>query len=137
MANTPPALVASGAVRPCRFVKPSGDFTGAECDANEDAIGISYQSGRNPPIPQVSTNNHADIGDPIHLYGEGDICLLTYGATVTAGQKLKSDADGQGVPVLTTGTTNQLARAVALEGGASGELRRVQVVRETIRPALA
>lgn len=137
MANTPPNLRATGTIRTCRFVKLSGDNTGAEADANEDAIGISYQSGKNPPLNDlVSSNPHAESGDPIQIYGEGDICLLEYGDTVTAGLDLKSDADGKGVPVATTGTTIQLARAKALEGGSSGEKKRVQIIRNDIRPAL-
>lgn len=128
MANTPPQLRASGAIRPCRFVKLSGDFTGAECDANEDALGISYQDTRDPPLDGFSpSTNHASTGDPIRLYTEGDICLLKYATTITAGQKLKSDADGQGTP--TTGA-GDLLRALALEGGSAGEFRRVQVIRE-------
>lgn len=125
-----------GNVRPSRFVKISADHTVIEADANEDAVGISHESGREPPLPSVSTIYAGQDGDFMPVYGDGDECLLTAGDTITAGLYLKSDADGQGVPVATTGTTNQLARAQALEGGSSGELIRVRVVRQTIRPAL-
>lgn len=129
MANTPPQLRASGTIRPSRFVKMSGNFTGAEADANEDAVGISYQDGKYPPLNDlVTTNNHAENGDPIRMYTDGDVCLLQYATTVTAGQRLKSDADGQGTP--TTGS-GDLLRAVALEGGAAGERHLVQMLRET------
>lgn len=129
MANTPPQLRASGAIRPCRFVKMSGNFTGAEADANEDAVGISYQDQRDPPLSGIAVStDHASIGDPIRMYTDGDVCLLQYATTVTAGQRLKSDADGQGTP--TTGS-GDLLRAVALEGGAAGERHLVQMLRET------
>lgn len=138
MPNTPVNLRASGTIRACRFVKQSGDFTGAEADANETVIGISYQDGKYPPLNDlVSTNNHAETGDPIRLYGDGDICLLEYGGTVTAGERLKSDADGKGVSIATTGTTIQNIGAVAIEGGSSGEKRRVQIQIYSERPALA
>lgn len=130
MANTPPNLRASGTIRPSRFVKISGVHTGAEADANEDAIGISYQDGKYPPLNDlVTTNNHAENGDPIRLYGEGDICLLTLGGSVTAGNQIKSDADGQGVAASSAGDK---VRAVALESGSSGEKRLVQIVRNSI-----
>lgn len=137
MANTPPNFRASGDIRPCRFVKISGNFTVAEADANEDAVGVAYQDGKFAPLNDlVTTNNHAASGDIVRLYSDGDVCLLEYGGTVTAGQYLKSDADGKGVAVATTGTTNQLARALALDGGSSGEKHQVMLVRQTIRPAL-
>lgn len=125
MPSTPAQLRASGTIRPCRFVKISGNFTCAEADANEDAIGISYQDGKYPPLNDLVTSNpHAENGDPVRLYVDGDICLLTYATTITAGQRLKSDADGQGTP--TTGA-GDLLRAIALEGGSVGENRMVLV----------
>lgn len=129
MANTPPVLTASGTIRQCRFVKVSGNFTGAEADANERVIGISYQSSRTAPLNDLApTSDHAISGDQIQMYGLGDVCLLEYGATVVAGEYLKSDADGKGVPIATSGTTPQYAGAIALDGGAAGERRQVFVV---------
>lgn len=138
MANTPPNLRAGGTIRPCRFVKISGNNIGSEADANERVIGISYQSGKYAPLNDlVTTNPHTDsTEDLIQLYGPGDICLLEYGGTVTANDRLKSDADGKGVAIATSGTTIQHFGAVALEGGSSGEKRRVFVLIGSERPAL-
>lgn len=138
MANTPHNFRASGTIRPCRFIKISGNDDCAECDANDRPIGITYQDGKYPPLNDlVTTNNHAEDNDPVRSYGIGDICLLELGGTVTAGDRLKSDADGKGVAIATTGTTIQQFGAVALEGGSSGEKRRVQIVLGSERPALA
>lgn len=129
MANTPPVLKASGTIRQCRFVKISGNFTGAEADANERVIGISYQSSRTAPLNDLApTSDHAISGDQIQMYGVGDVCLLEYGGTVTAGEYLKSDADGKGVTIASSGTTPQYVGAIALDGGSSGEKRLVQMV---------
>lgn len=128
MANPAPQFQASANIRHSRFVTISGDFTVDETDAGEVAIGITYQDDKWPPLDDlVTTNYHAQTGEHVRMYTIGDICLLTLGGTVTAGQALKSDADGQGVAV--AGSGNEEVCAIALEGGASGELRQVQIVR--------
>ncbi len=140
MPNTPPRLVAGGDIRPCRFVKMStaADDRGLECDANELPIGISYENGKYPPLNDlVTTNNHAAAGDPIGLYGDGDQCLLELGSGgATRGGRLKSDADGKGVAIATTGTTIQNYGAIALESGSEGEKIRVFILIGSERPAL-
>lgn len=135
MPNTPPALQASGTIRTSRFVKISGEFTCAECDANDPIIGVSYQGSNSAPIPDSTQGNAAISGQVPRLYGEGDECLLELGDTVSAGAYLKSDADGKGVPALTTGTTVQNVGAIALQDGVSGALIRVAVHLERRLPA--
>jgi hypothetical protein len=139
MPNTPPRLVAGGNIYPCRFVKMStvADDRGLQATANDAPIGISYPEGRYAPLEDVvTTNYHAITDDPIGLYGDGEQCLLEIGDDVTRGGRLKSDADGKGVPVLTTGTTIQQYGAIALESGSSGEKIRVFVLLGSERPAL-
>lgn len=130
MANPQHGFYANGEnIRPCRFVTISGNNGLVEADANERCIGITRQDEKFPPLNDlVSTNYHAQDGDEVRLYGLGDICLLQYGGTVTAGDYLKSDADGQGVVIAASGTTPQYVGAIALQGGASGERRLVQIV---------
>jgi hypothetical protein len=52
------------------------------------------------------------------------------------GNLLKSDADGKGVPIATTGTTIQQYGAMALESGKSGEKIRVFIMLGSERPAI-
>ena len=131
-------LVASGDIRPCRFVKISGANAGAEADANEETIGISGDSTKGPPGISGSSTNHAESTDPIELYGLGDECKVEAGGSFSAGDKLKSDADGKAVVSATTGATMQNVSARALEASTgSGQLVRVVVERDTYYPALA
>ena len=135
-----PNFLAGGDIRPSRFVKQdtTADNTVLECDANEAVVGISSEAGREPPLPSVSTIYAGQAGDNMLVYTEGDECLLELGGTVAAGDNLKSDADGKGVAIATTGTTAQEIGAKALTSGASGERIRVQVFRQTkVYPALA
>ena len=139
MPSTPPRLVAGGNINPCRFLKMSSaaDDRCLEADANESLIGISYDNGRYAPLSDVVvTNYHAIAGDSVGLYGDGDQCLLELGSGgAVRGNKLKSDADGKGVAVATTGTTLQHYGAIALESGAEGEKIRVFVLLGSERPS--
>jgi hypothetical protein len=146
MANTPPRLVLRAAspavIRPHRFVKIDVNFdhAGLEADANERVIGIAAIETNQPPLSDiVTTSIHAaGPGQAIHLYGDGDeSALLELGGTVVRGDRLKSDADGKGVQVATTGTTIQHWGAIALASGVSGELIPVQVQIGSERPALS
>lgn len=139
MAGETPNLMANGDIRPSRFVKldSSADCKGLEADANEIVIGISKESGREPPLPSVSTVLAAAAGDPLPYYGDGETCLLELGSGgCSAGDRLKSDADGCGVVIATTGTTIQHIGARAMQAGAAGTKVRVQVLISSERPAL-
>jgi hypothetical protein len=135
-----PNYVATGNISPSRFVKvdATADNSVVQADANATILGIASEAGREPPLPSVSTIYAAQSGDNIHVYGESEVCLLELGGTVAAGDFLKSDANGKGVVIATTGTTAQEIGAKALTAGASGEFIRVQVVRQTkTYPALS
>jgi len=137
MAATTTGYLAGGTIRPSRFVKiGTTDFSCLEADANEITIGISQEGGREAPIPSVTTVNAAESGDSVQVYQESEECLLELGGTVAVGGRIKSDADGKGVAVATTGTTVQESGAFAAEAGVSGDLIRVRVQNLAIRPAL-
>lgn len=140
MPNTPPNLVAGGNIRPCRFVKLSGSYnhTALECDANEAPIGIAQEGSNYPPLSDLSLTVYAATsGQGLRIFGEGDVCLLEAGAEITRGARLKSDADGRGVPIASTGTAIQNIGAVALQSAAAaGEKIQVQVTFYSERPAL-
>lgn len=140
MSMNSPNFVAGGDIRPSRFVKlnTSANHEVLEADANDPTIGISSEAGREAPIPAVATILAGKDGDKsMKVYGLADFCLLEAGDTIPgAGVELKSDADGKGIPIATTGTTIQQVGAISLAGGASGELIPVQVFRYVVRPAL-
>jgi hypothetical protein len=144
MSLTHPNLVANGDIRPFRFVKQDDSgtpesFMAKEADANEVVIGISGEGTNYPPLDDLNiTALAARAGQQFKLNGNGEICLLQAGAPIAAGKRLKSDADGKGVEVATTGTTIQNYGAVALESAtAADQIIRVQVQIGNVRPALA
>ncbi len=141
MPNTPPHLMANGDIRPSRFVKidATAENKGLEADANELLIGISFEGSNYPPLSDLSiTVLAAAQGQHFRMYGAGDVCLLEAGDAITAGDRLKSDADGRGVTMASIGTTIQHYGARALQdAAAAGELIRVFVDLGSERPALA
>ncbi|MEM6798546.1 MAG: hypothetical protein AAF589_03445 [Planctomycetota bacterium] len=136
-----PQLQASGTINPNRFVAKSGVRQGAQAGDNEAVIGASGQSTKFPPLEDlVTTNPHAVAGEPIAVFGMGDIVAVEAGAAIDASsvEFVKSDANGRAVPVATTGAVNQNVAARPLESAAAaGELIMVQLMFDTIRPALS
>jgi hypothetical protein len=140
MPQASPNLVARGNIAPCRFVMQdtATDHGALQATANANIIGVSCEGADRPPLSDlIATNYAARDGETFRLHGDGDITTLELGDTVTAGDRLKSDADGKGVPIATTGTTIQKIGARALESGVAGEKVRVQVlIAGSERPAL-
>lgn len=113
-------IMANGNIAPCRFVKldttAGKDQMGVQAGANDQSIGISGTGTNQPPLSDlITTQYHAQAGDPISLHKMGDVTLLEIGAAVTAGDLLKSDVDGKGVPIATSGATLQKIGAKALQ----------------------
>lgn len=130
--------VAGGTIRVCRFLKVSDSHTFAEADANEWVAGIASEGSADNPATGTA-GNAAESGDQFQFYGDGEICLLAINDTVdcSAASLLKSDADGLGVNIATTGTTVQNYGAEALEDGVAGDRIRVRIIRGKTRPALS
>ncbi len=141
MPNTPPTLVAGGTIRVSRFVKLSAaaDDTGLEGGANDEVIGVAYEGSNYPPLSDlVTTSNAATVGQEFRLYGPGDVCQIVAGDAVTRGAKLKSDSQGRGVPIASSGTTQQFYGGFALQSAtAAGELIRFLVHPGSVYPALS
>ena len=141
MPNTPVHLKAGGDIYPCRFVMldTSADHTGLQATANGVIIGVAQEGSNYPPLNDlVTTHKAATSGEYFRLYGDGDQCLVEAGEAFDRGTRLKADANGKAVAILTTGTTRQNIGAVALaSAAAAGEKIPVQVLclRDT-RPAL-
>lgn len=133
MPTNGPQLVATGNIAPATFVKidttAGDDNKGAQAGANDHVLGISGVGTNQPPLSDlISTQYHAQAGDPIRLHADGDVCLLTIGAAVTQDQRLKSDNSGRGVPIATSGAALQQIGAIALESSTDvGSQIRVQV----------
>lgn len=136
MPSTPPNVIAGGTIRPSRFVSISAAYTVIEGTANAEVIGISGVNSNKAPIPEVTTNYHAESGEQVVLHGEGEVSALVLGGTVAAGDKLKSDGNGAGVVCASSGTTRQFYGARALQAGSSGETIEVMVEIGSFYPAL-
>lgn len=139
--NVVPQMKAGGNISPCRFVSISGDFTVIQSTAGSNSrgdavLGVSQQGTRDAPISGASAYAGID-GDAMQIHGDGDICLLTAATTTTAGDLLKSDANGKGTPIASSGVYNDNIGAVALQGGSADELILVQICTfRHYRPAL-
>lgn len=114
---------ASAVVAPFLFVKQgTTDDEVATAGANDVVLGVGpdYSVAQNEAIPVTV----------------GGGTQLELGATVVAGDRLKSDAAGKGEPIATSGTTIQQIAVIALRNGVSGDVIPVLVVHSSERPAL-
>lgn len=85
-----PNLTASEAVSPYRFVKVSGNMTGAHCASQTDiAIGVSDGS-----VSAFNTTTNASVGDPIQLQ-QGRFMQVQISAGCDAGDLLTSTTGGK------------------------------------------
>ena len=141
MPQTPQRIVAGGQILPHRFVKPdtSEDHQGLQADANAEIIGVSGEETLHAPLDDlITTNPHAEDGDPVNLRGPGEEALIEAGAAFSAGVRLKADANGKAVAALTTGTTAQNSGGRSQQAAAAdGDLIRMTIEPETYRPAIA
>lgn len=128
MPNTPPNVIAGGDIRPFRFVSwdTAEDHQVLESNSGDTKLaGICGGATDMAPLDDlVSTNLHAADGEHVRLYSQGDVTLLQLGGSVTAGDYLKPDNDGQGVTA--TLATDPIG-AQALQSGSSGDRIEVEV----------
>lgn len=132
MRNNAPRWSAGGSIYPSRFVKvyTSTGWTAVQCGANEDPIGISGP-GVIDTREDVGNAYHAQTGDyagQLEVYGVGDGPVLLKAGTGgwTAGDRLKSDANGCGVVANGPG---QNYGAYALEACSADEVGEVLFVK--------
>lgn len=123
-----PNFIANSTIQPSVFVSVDTSIDNA-CNATSgtatEIIGIAQEWTKYPPIPGASTEA-ADAGDPIKVYGLGDICLLqSTSAGWTSGDRLTANSAGTGA--ITASTTNHYG-AVALTTMSAAGLGRVQVI---------
>ncbi len=100
---------AAAAVTKYRFI----GYNGQHCAANAAAIGVSYFD--------------AATGDPITVYGAGNIVPLEASAAFVAGALLASDAAGKGITATLSDLTHTV-NAMALQAAtAAGDIVSVLV----------
>lgn len=105
------SYTAEGAISPCRIVKPGAADYGvlAAAAVGDKLIGVTV------PTITVATGDSVDV---IHD-GIADVQL---GGTVTRGDLLTSDANGQGVTAAPAAGTNNRVIGSALVSGVSGDI---------------
>lgn len=131
-----PALRAGDKIAPSTFVVMSdaADFTvlQGKTASTGHIIGISQDGSKLTPLPGFDTSYAAEAGDPVQIYGMGDVCLLAVGtaADIKAGELLGPDAAGAGIK----SATGKAVGAIALESATkttdakAPNLVRVQVL---------
>ena len=122
---------AAANIQPSVFITMDGvsaDYTVKPAVTGDFPYGISGDYSKNAPIPNVSTTNHAETGDPVASLTEHGDCenstmLLAITGTVTRGDRLMPDGTGNGTAIKCT--AGMWYGAIAEESGVSGELIRV------------
>lgn len=122
-------FLASGNIYPSRFVSIVSGSRGyvAQATASTPVAGVSTEGTFYAPGTAADSGYAGVDTYPVPLKGPGRTCLLKLGGTVSAGDRLVSDASGQGTKLDVTATGHQYIGAVALDNGVSGSLIRVQV----------
>jgi hypothetical protein len=118
-----PNLIASGDIRPFRFVVISGAFQGAQSAVATDIpVGVTDGS-----VYQYDQTLHANSGKMITLQPSNTVQIEVGTGGVSAGDYLMSDATA-GVAntgrAVTLATANNYATYIALEAGSAGEIIR-------------
>lgn len=121
------SAVAGGNIAPSRFVArsaSSGEPIVTQAGSNVLTWGISQPSTRRAPLSGWDDGYAAIAGEHLNVLGDGDDeALLEIAGTITAGQPIKSDADGKGVAAT---TDKDHVGAIALVSGTAGALIRVK-----------
>lgn len=125
-----PSFIAKGDIPPSRFVKISADHGVVICGAGDEAVGVSHEGTREAPITGI-TPLAAKEGESCQVYTDTWPCEVVAGGTITAGAKLKPDANGAAVAAANGDVYSAIARA----GAASGERVKVTVTAGRMPPA--
>jgi hypothetical protein len=100
----PASYFANGDIYPARFVKlDPADGKVVQCLAGDLPFGISQEGTRRSPYLDA-TGRAAAAGDQLAVYTLGERAILQVNATVTPQTRLKADANGMGIPVVSPST---------------------------------
>jgi hypothetical protein len=152
MPGQSPNFKAAGNIYPARFVNIANDQSSLNPNSSTADFYVEESIGSTSGLLQTlvgisdiaSREARADVatagqlglaaieGDPIKVFGLGEVCLLEMAATCNAGQLLKQNGttDGRGIPtVAPVGGTMQIYGAQALEACTNvGQFIRVRVL---------
>lgn len=128
----PKSMMANGTIVFARFVKldPTANHKVIQCALVNDIIfGIAGDEARTTPTPDVGITPYqvAQVGEFLDVHPNTAECILAIGAGgCKAGDRLTSDATGQGVTNPKTGAPPHIG-AIALTAASANELALVQV----------
>jgi hypothetical protein len=127
--NSQRSYIARGTILPARFViRDTATNHGVlQCTAGQNAVGISYEGTRAAPLPGV-TPQAAIVGENVLVYTDGMPCEVVAGGVITAGDRLKPDADGAAV----TAAIGEVYSAVADANATAGQNCKVTVTTERV-----
>lgn len=119
---------AGGSIKPMRFVALDTSNPGrvTQAGAGAQIYGVSGVGKRYAPYASLDDGYHAVAGENAIVHGppEKDVSLVL-GGTVTTGQFIKSDANGEGV----ASTADQEdVGAIAMADGVAGDAIPVQLI---------
>lgn len=113
---------AEGAISPCRIVK----FGAVDYGVLQAAAGADKVVGVTVPLITVASSETVDV---IH----DGIADVEYGAAVTRGDRLMSDASGKAILAAAAVGTNVNTIGIALVSGAAGDICPVLVAPGTFQ----
>lgn len=129
------SLIASGDIRPCRFVTRCDDFQFRQAGDGDPIFGVSQSHFRFPGDRRHAVNGGACFLHLCDLYfpgnrGQaiGDVLVEVGEQAIAKGSRLKSDADGNAVPAL----PSEDSGAIALADGYPGEIIKISLLATTI-----
>lgn len=127
------SFTCNGNVKPARFVKQvttkpywvvqSTDGAGSAGDAS---VGISQEGTHLPPYSPLDDTYAGILNDEILVYTEGDECMMEIGLAVVAGDMLKSDSVGRGIPGVVSG--DQVGARALATSTVVGSIIKVKVM---------
>jgi hypothetical protein len=123
-------VIANGTIMPSCFVTLDVTRDNAVIQATGSTapiIGISQEGTLQPPNLLAALGSTAPTAQPaalaggeLKIYHFGDVCGLTAGGTLTAGDLITSDANGNGIKA--TGGGGAEVGAMTFSGAAAGEI---------------
>lgn len=124
---------ANGNITPSTFVKidttlstPNLGNRVITAGSGDRPIGVAQKGTRETPLSGLDTGFAAIAGQSLQVFTEGMVAPLALGGTVTAGDLLMPNTNGDGTAI--TATNGNWYGAVAPMSGIAGQLMECQVL---------